>query len=75
MVDQKPFGTRTTRIEYRAGHESAASEMSRRVPGLPPVVASTAMRPGVDVRVVLGRELPGDVALLPVPEQLARSGP
>jgi len=41
------------------------------VPGRPPVVASIALRKDIDVRLVLGRELPVNVALLPPVEQVA----
>jgi len=71
LTNQVPYGEFTSRVEYRPGHERAALDLSWRVPGRPPVVASIALRKDIDVRLVLGRELPVNVALLPPVEQVA----
>jgi LytR cell envelope-related transcriptional attenuator/TPR repeat len=71
LTNQVPYGEFTTRVEYRPGHEQAALDLSWRVPGRPPVVASIALRKDIDVRLVLGRELPVGVALLAPAEQVA----
>src|SRR5512145_3127185 len=39
LTNLMPYGRVATRIEFRAGYERAAIEMSRRVPGSPPIVA------------------------------------
>jgi hypothetical protein len=41
------------------------------VPGRPSVVASIDLRDGIDVRLVLGKEVPVDVALLSPAQQVA----
>jgi hypothetical protein len=64
-------GEFTSRVEYRPGHEQAALDLNWRVPGRPPIVTSIGLRKDIDVRLVLGRELPVDVALLPPAEQVA----
>ncbi len=71
LTNQIPYGEYTTRVEYRPGHELAAQDLSWRVPGRPPVVASIALRKDVDLRLVLGRELATDVALLAPSQQVA----
>jgi len=71
LTNQVPYGEFTTRVEYRPGHEQAALDLSWRVPGRPPVVASIALRKDVDMRLVLGRDLPRDVALVAPVQQLA----
>jgi hypothetical protein len=71
LTNQVPYGAFTSRVEYRPGHEQAALDLSWRVPGRPPVVASIGLRKDIDVRLVLGRELPVDVALLAPAQQVA----
>lgn len=72
LTNHKPYGTVTTEIQYRDGHREAAAALSRRVPGQPRVTASRELRFDVDVRVVLGRDLAADVALLPVQDHYAQ---
>jgi Tfp pilus assembly protein PilF len=64
LTNQKPFEQRSTEIQYREGYVEPAMALRGRVPGVPPTVRSTALRPGIDVRLVLGKDLPPDVALL-----------
>ncbi len=71
LTNSPPYGKAMSRVEYRPGHESAALDLSWRVPGRPPVVAALGLRPGIDVRLVLGKELPVNVALVPPTEQIA----
>jgi Tfp pilus assembly protein PilF len=71
LTNHTPYGAVTTYVEYRPGHERAAVDLSWRLPGRPPVTASSSLRSGIDVRLVLGRELPVDVALLSPGQQLA----
>lgn len=72
LTNQVPYGALATQVQYRPGHEQAALDLSWRLPGHPPIVASLALRAGIDVRLVLGRELPRDVALGSPGGQLAR---
>ena len=72
LTNQVPYGEVTTQVQYRPGHEQAALDLSLRVPGRPPIVASIGLRKDVNVRLVLGRELPADVALVSKTEQVAQ---
>jgi hypothetical protein len=71
LTNHIPYGAVTTRVEYRPGNERAAVDLSWRVPGRPSVVASIDLRDGIDVRLVLGKEVPVDVALLSPAQQVA----
>jgi thioredoxin-like negative regulator of GroEL len=71
LTNQIPYGEVTTQVFYRPGHEKAAVELAWRIPGHPPVAASIGLRSGIEVRLVLGRELPVDVALVPPAQRVA----
>jgi tetratricopeptide (TPR) repeat protein len=64
LTNQKPFVQQVTEIQYREAYEAAAMALRGRIPGTPVLVMSNTLRPGTDVRLVLGRDLPADVALL-----------
>jgi Tfp pilus assembly protein PilF len=64
LTNQKPFVQRFTEIQFRDGHEAAAASLSRRLPNHPPIVPNGRLRADVDVRLVLGKDLPRDVALV-----------
>ena len=65
LTNQKPFMQPRSEIQYRDGFHSAATTLSQRIPSQPAVVLSDRLRPGTDVRLVLGREVWGDIALVP----------
>ncbi|MGB2819159.1 MAG: tetratricopeptide repeat protein [Burkholderiaceae bacterium] len=65
LTNQKPYDQRFTEIQYREGCLAAAAALSAMLPGAPQVTSSDRLRPGTDVRIVLGRDLPPDVALIP----------
>ena len=67
LTNQKPFRQRVTEIQYRDGYADVASSLRSRMPNQPPMVMTVALRASTDVRVVLGRDLPRDVALLEEP--------
>jgi hypothetical protein len=64
LTNQKPFTQRSTEIQYRNGHEAAAASLSARLPNRPPIVRNDRLRPDIDVRLVLGKDLPPGVALV-----------
>jgi Tfp pilus assembly protein PilF len=64
LTNQKPFVQRQTEVQYRVGHEAAAASLSARLPNHPPIARNDLLRADVDVRVVLGRDLPRAVALI-----------
>jgi hypothetical protein len=69
LTNQKPFRQRVTQIQYRDGYADVAEALRSRMPNQPPMIKTAALRASTDVRVVLGRDLPRDVALLdPAPE-------
>ena len=72
LTNQKPFRQRATVIQYREGYAAVAESLQRRMPNQPPVVKAAVLRPTTDVRVVLGKDLPRDVALFE-PTQLANA--
>ena len=69
LTNEKPFRQRITQIQYRDGYADVAATLRSRMPNQPPMIKTAALRASTDVRVVLGRDLPRDVALLdPAPD-------
>lgn len=66
LTNQKPFQQGTTEIQYRDGFGVAASALSSRLSNRPTTVRTDQLRWGIDVRLVLGKDLPGNLALLTV---------
>lgn len=64
LANHKAFDQATTEIQYRAGFAAAAQTLRARVVGEPAIVASDQLRGGIDVRLLLGHDLPQDVALV-----------
>lgn len=62
LTNQKPFSERRTRIEYRPGSAAQAARINGLLPKAAPQVASNNLRPGIQVRLVLGHDLARDVA-------------
>ncbi len=69
LTNQKPFSQQVTEIQYRDGYADVASSLRSRMPNQPLMIKTVLLRADTDVRVVLGRDLPRDVALTdPAPE-------
>jgi hypothetical protein len=64
LTNQKPFRQRLTQIQYRDGYADVAEALRSRMPNQPAMIKTAALRASTDVRVVLGRDLPRDVAVL-----------
>jgi len=64
LTNEKPFGQRLTEIQYRDSHEGVAASLSARLPNRPATVRNDLLRADIDVRLVLGLDLPSDVALV-----------
>lgn len=62
LTNERPFTRQETTIIYRPGFESSARELKRKLPWEVAMVESRQLRQGVDVRLVLGK----DIASLPV---------
>ena len=63
LTNQKPFRQPTTEIQYRDGYAEVAASLRSRMPSQPPMIKTVALRASTDVRVVLGKDLPRDVAM------------
>ena len=64
LTNQKPFTQQSTEIHYREGYAPIAAALGARLPSAPALIRSDRLRPGTDVRLVLGRDLPPDMALV-----------
>jgi hypothetical protein len=73
LTNQKPFVQRRTEIHYRSGHEDEAASLAMRIPGRPEIVRNDRIRHGVDVRLVLGQDLPRNLALVDPAGELRRA--
>jgi hypothetical protein len=64
VTNHRDFRQSSTSIEYRAGHRETAARLQTRL-GLPPeaVVSSDRLSPGVDLKLVLGRDATAGVAI------------
>jgi Tfp pilus assembly protein PilF len=62
LTNQKPFVEQVTQIQYREGYATSAMALRKVVPGMPNAAPSAALRADTDVRLVLGRDLPANVA-------------
>ena len=72
LTNQKPFRQRITQIQYRDGYADVAATLRSRMPNQPPMIKTAALRASTDVRVVLGRDLPRDMALLDAAPDVAQ---
>ncbi|OJX08746.1 MAG: hypothetical protein BGO72_16060 [Burkholderiales bacterium 70-64] len=57
VSDYRPFGLRTTEIHYRSGHLEGAMAVQRRLPVSAKLVSAASLRSGVNVRLVVGRDM------------------
>ncbi len=57
LTNQRPFNQARTEVQYREGYVDAASALAQRLEHPAALVPSKALAPGVDVRLVLGRDL------------------
>lgn len=64
LTNHRPFGERRTRIEYRPGNLAEAVRINKLLPSAAPQLASSNLRPGIQVRLVLGHDLRHAIAAL-----------
>lgn len=57
ITNHRPFDRQYTVIEYRDGHLASAENLQHRLPVSAKLVPSAQMHPGVNVRLVLGRDM------------------
>lgn len=63
ITNQKPFIQMATQIEYREGYELHAKSLNSKLPKPASLVEGEKLREGVDLRLVLGKDISRDVAL------------
>lgn len=63
LTNRKPFNQQNTEIEYRDGFEISAREVSTKLPRPVTLVESTKLKTGINVRLVLGKDVSKDLAL------------
>ncbi|MGH8729595.1 MAG: LytR C-terminal domain-containing protein [Burkholderiales bacterium] len=71
ITNHKSFDQLTTQIEYREGFKLQAKSLNSKLPKPANLVASEKLREGIDLRLVLGRDLGGDVALFDGEQKVA----
>ena len=66
VTNHKGFGQRTTVVQFRPGYSFEANEVRAMLsPEHVPIVQSDTLRSDIHVRVLLGKDLPSETALLP----------
>ena len=63
-TNQQPYTQKETVVQFRAGFEAAAKQLGERFPAQAPVVYEARIDARADVRIVLGRDLPRQFALM-----------
>jgi len=72
LTNEKPFTRQATQIEYRHGFQQEASGVNSWLPRPAPLVQVDRLREGINVRLVLGKDLSGDVASFSAPTRPAQ---
>jgi Tfp pilus assembly protein PilF len=72
-TNEKRFDRSRTVIYFREGRRTEAVALSARLPNRPVVMPAKWLRPGTDVRLALGRDLPHDVALIELRHEILRT--
>ena len=62
LTNQKPFHVVSSQVQYRAGYREQAQSLAMTLPRQPGIVQSDNLRGNISVRVVLGKDLTGNVA-------------
>ncbi|WP_029770636.1 LytR C-terminal domain-containing protein [Pseudogulbenkiania sp. MAI-1] len=68
LTNQKPFRQPVTLVEYRKGFASEAERLSASLPAKPMIKERNSLRSSTDIRLVLGKDVAYNVALV-TPEQ------
>lgn len=62
LTNQKPFEVSSTQVQYRSGYRDQAQSMASALPGKPGIAQASNLRWDVSVRVLLGKDMAGNVA-------------
>lgn len=57
LTNHKPFNVDKTQVHYRAGYRDAAEALQARMPGQPEMIERDDLRAGINVRLILGKDL------------------
>lgn len=77
LTNQKPFQVASSAVQYRFGYRDEAQSLASTMPGHPALIQANDLRWDISVRVVLGKDVMGNVAYFERGQgkiRLARSG-
>lgn len=57
FTNHKPFNIEKTQVHYRGGYQTQAKALQQKIPGEPALVQRDDLRPGINVKVLLGQDL------------------
>jgi tetratricopeptide (TPR) repeat protein len=57
ITNHKPFDVEKTQVQYRSGYQAQARALQAKIPGEPALVQRDDLRPGIQLRLVLGQDL------------------
>lgn len=62
LTNQKPFQVASSQVQYRSGYREQAQSLVLTLPGQPGIAQADDLRGDISIRVVLGKDLAGNVA-------------
>jgi Tfp pilus assembly protein PilF len=62
LTNQKPFQVTSSQVQYRAGYREQAQSLISTLPGKPGIAQADDLRRDISIRVVLGKDMAGNVA-------------
>ncbi|MBI3223307.1 MAG: tetratricopeptide repeat protein [Nitrosomonadales bacterium] len=62
LTNQKPFKVASSQVQYRSGYREQALSLASTLPGQPGIVQVDNLRSDISLRVLLGKDLAGNVA-------------
>jgi len=62
LTNQKPFQVSSSQVQYRSGYREQAPSLVSTLPGHSTLVQANDLRGDISIRVVLGKDLAGNVA-------------
>ena len=71
LTNQLPFNRPTTEIQYRAGYAAAAAALASKLQQAVHITPKADLASHIDVRLVLGKDVLSDVALVAPPAPVA----
>jgi tetratricopeptide (TPR) repeat protein len=62
LTNQKPFQVTSSQVQYRSGYREQAQSLVSTLPGKPGIAQADNLRGDITIRVVLGKDVAGNVA-------------